>query len=197
MEGQAEQGELFEFQADRQLDLGLGEDGAVWFTGGEAFADEPGPAADSSSGAGVLPRKRSRYSSAQRVYFDRLEQGDYNAYAGGLLFAPLLEQYEFLPTLKRVIDIPTHEGYSLDELCLTLLYADVFGFRSMEDFKRAYCEEFGVLIGRTKSPSVFTLRRFLHKVRTCLRPVVSKRISTRPSRRIWHSCDGCHCLSVM
>jgi len=32
---------------------------------------------------------------------------------------------------------------------------------------------------------------------TCLRPVVSKRISTRPSRRIWHSCDGCHCLSVM
>jgi len=165
VEGQAEQGELFEFQADRQLDLGLGEDGSVWFAGGEALADEPVPAADNSSGAGVLPRKRSRYSSAQRVYFDRLEQGDYNAYAGGLLFAPLLEQYEFVPTLKRVIDIPTHEGYSLDELCLTLLYADVFGFRSMEDFKRAYPEEFGVLIGRTQSPSVFTLRRFLHKVR--------------------------------
>ncbi len=96
---------------------------------------------------------------------DQGEQGDYNAYAGGLLFVPLLEQYEFLPTLKRVIDIPTSEGYSLDELCLTLLYTDVFGFRSMEDFKRAYPEEFGVLIGRAQSPSVFTLRRFLHKVR--------------------------------
>ncbi len=165
VEGSSEQGELFNFQADRQLDLGLDEDTEAWFTDREALADEPRSVPDRSSDAGVLPRKRSRYSSAQRVYFDRLEQGDYNAYAGGLLFAPLLEQYEFLPTLKRVIDIPTHEGYSLDELCLTLLYSDVFGFRSMEDFKRAYSEEFGVLIGRAQSPSVFTLRRFLHKVR--------------------------------
>ena len=164
-DGQAEQGELFRFQADRQLDLGFDAGEDVCFTDGEALADEPRPAADGSSDAGAFPRKRWRYSSAQRIYFDRLEQGDYNAYAGGLLFAPLLEQYEFLPTLKRVIDIPTHEGYSLDELCLTLLYADVFGFRSMEDFKRAYAEEFGVLIGRSHSPSVFTLRRFLHKVR--------------------------------
>ena len=160
-----EQGELFEFQADRQLDLGFDENAEDWFSDGDALADEPRPGADGSSDVGVFPRKRCRYSSAQRIYFDRLEQGDYNAYAGGLLFAPLLEQYEFLPTLKRVIDIPTHEGYSLDELCLTLLYADLFGFRSMEDFKRAYPEEFGVLIGRTQSPSVFTLRRFLHKVR--------------------------------
>ena len=29
-----------------------------------------------------------------------------------------------------------------------MLYADVFGFRSMEDFKRAYSEEFGVLIAQ-------------------------------------------------
>jgi hypothetical protein len=42
---------------------------------------------------------------------------------------------------------------------------DVFGFRSLEDFKRAYPEEFGVLVGRRQSPSLFTLRRFLHKVR--------------------------------
>jgi len=163
--GQAEQGELFNFQADRQLDLGLDEEGDAWFTDGEALRGETRPVPERLCDAGVFPRKRCRYSSAQRVYFDRLEQGDYNAYAGGLLFAPLLEQYEFLPTLKRVIDIPTHEGYSLNELCLTLLYSDVFGFRSMEDFKRAYPEEFGVLIGRAQSPSVFTLRRFLHKVR--------------------------------
>ncbi len=30
-------------------------------------------------------------------------------------------QYDILSMLKRVIDIPTHEGYSLDALCLTLL----------------------------------------------------------------------------
>ena len=35
----------------------------------------------------------------------------------------------------------------------------------MEDFKRAYADEFGVLIGRSQSSSVFTLRLFLHKVR--------------------------------
>jgi len=167
VEGRSEQGDLFEFQADRQLDLNLGldEDRDVWFSDGDSLTDDQIQAPEKSSGAGVSPRKRCQYSSAQRVYFDRLEQGDYNAYAGGLLFVPLLEQYEFLPTLKRVIDIPTHEGYSLDELCLTLLYADLFGFRSMEDFKRAYPEEFGVLIGRAQSPSVFTVRRFLHKVR--------------------------------
>ena len=164
---QGEQGELFEFQADRQLDLelGLSEYTGAWFADDETVGEEQSPVPDSATDAVAVPRKRCRYSSAQCIYFDRLEQGDYNAYAGGLLFAPLLERYEFLPTLKRVIDIPTSEGYSLDELCLTLLYADVFGFRSMEDFKRAYPEEFGVLIGRVQSPSVFTLRRFLHKVR--------------------------------
>src|SRR5207245_9295082 len=64
-----------------------------------------------------------------------------------------------------IITTATHEGYSLAELALTLFYLAVFGFRSLEDFKRAYAEEFGVLMGRTQSPSLFTLRRFLHKVR--------------------------------
>ena len=124
-------------------------------------------AAGSEAGATELGRGRRRdsYSPAQRVYLDRLEQGAYNAYAGGLLFAPLLARYDFLPTLSRVITIPTHEGYSLEELGLTLFYLDVFGFRSMEDFKRAYPEEFGLLMGRAQSPSLFTLRRFLHKAR--------------------------------
>jgi len=108
---------------------------------------------------------RPNYSPAQRVYLDQLEQGDYNAYAGGLLLAPLLARYDFLPTLRGMIAIRTYEGYRLEELSLTLLYLDVFGFRSMEDFKRAYREEYGVLVGRCQSLSLFTLRRFLHKVR--------------------------------
>jgi transposase len=112
-----------------------------------------------------VPRALRYYSRAQRRYLGQLEQGYYNAYAGGLLFAPLMEQYSFTPTLKRVIDIATYEGYSFEELCTTLFYLDVFGFRSLEDFKRVYPEEFGLLIGRSTSPSLFTLRRFLHKVR--------------------------------
>jgi transposase len=32
---------------------------------------------------------------------------------------------------KRVIDFATYEGYSFEELCTTLFYLDVFGFRSL------------------------------------------------------------------
>ena len=111
-------------------------------------------------------KDRSFYSPAQRMYLDQLEQGGYSTYAGGLLFTPLLEQYNFLKTIKQVIDIETHEGYSLDELCLSLFYFDLFKiFESMENFKTAYPEEFGILVGRASGPSTFTLRRFLHKVR--------------------------------
>jgi hypothetical protein len=113
--------------------------------------------------AAVKPRRY--YSPGQRMYLDQLKQGVYSAYAGGLLYAPFLRQYPFFTTVRKVIDIPAHEGYSLEELCGTLFYLDVFGFRSMEDFKRVYPEEFGPLIGRSSSPSHFTLRRFLHHVR--------------------------------
>lgn len=110
-------------------------------------------------------RPRRYYSSAQRGCLDQLERGDYNTYAGGLLFVPLLERYSYLPTIKKVIDIETYEGYTLEELCLTLFYFDTFGFRSLEDYKRACSEEFGTLIGRSYSPSLFTLRRFLHRLK--------------------------------
>lgn len=124
-------------------------------------------AAGGKAGAADLGRgwQRDSYSPAQRVYLDGLEQGAYNAYAGGLLFVPMLARYNFVPTLSRVIKMVTHEGYSLAELGLALFYLDAFGFRSLEDFKRAYAEEFGVLMGRVQSPSLFTLRRFLHQLR--------------------------------
>src|SRR5438309_1085117 len=66
-------------------------------------------------GAAELGRgwQRDSYSPAQRVYLDQWEQGAYNAYAGGLLFAPLLARYQFIPTLSRIITTATHEGYSL------------------------------------------------------------------------------------
>ncbi len=171
--GAVVQAELFALEPEPQLVLPL-EGSAVQFraVGTDSIAERQSGtvtnnAAGEEVGAAELGRGRQRnsYSSAQRVYLDRLEQGAYNAYAGGLLFAPLLARYQFLPTLSRVITTAAHEGYSLAELALTLFYLDVFGFRSLEDFKRAYPEEFGVLMGRTLSPSLFTLRRFLHKVR--------------------------------
>jgi len=171
--GAVVQGELFGLPQEQQLVLGLEGDGAPLTKGvgasrGQEKEKALGQTGAPASQAGGQERGigfRRSYSSAQRVYLDQLEQGAYNTYVGGLLFVPLLARYNFLPTLRRVITISTHEGYSLDELGLTLFYLDVFGFRSMEDFKRAYREEFGVLLGRAQSPSLFTLRRFLHKVR--------------------------------
>jgi transposase len=172
--GAVVQAELFAREPEPQLVLPL-EGSAVPFSEPVSTGSIPesqsetvtSNAAGEEAGAAELGRgwRRDSYSSAQRVYLDRLEQGAYNAYAGGLLFAPLLARYHFLPTLSRVITTATQEGYSLAELALTLFYLDLFGFRSLEDFKRAYPEEFGVLMGRTQSPSLFTLRRFLHKVR--------------------------------
>jgi len=165
------QGELFAPEPEPQLVLPLtGHDAQPADKVGASSAPEKeseANAARDKAAAADLARgwRRDSYSPAQRAYLDRLEQGAYNAYAGGLLFVPLLARYNFVPPLSRVIRIATHEGYSLEELALTLFYLDVFGFRSLEDFKRAYAEEFGVLMGRTQSPSLFTLRRFLHKVR--------------------------------
>jgi len=171
-QGGVVQGELFEVGDPKQLLLSLGHEpdnpGRQERSGGperEGGIEPAGLVGDEAAGPEMGIGSRRNYSSAQRVYLDQLEQGAYNTYAGGLLFAPLLAQYSFLPTLRRVITIPTHEGYSLDELGLTLFYLDVFGFRSLEDFKRAYPEEFGLLMGRTQSPSLFTLRRFPHKMR--------------------------------
>lgn len=172
-DGGAVQKELLNFGNQQQLPLNLdppigapAPDPDRWpapekekaMSAGRALGDRLG---DSTVGS----KARRSYSGGQRLYLDQLEQGTDNAYAGGLLFVPLLGRYQFLPTLRKVITFPTHEGYSLEELALTLFYLDVFGFRSLEDFKRAYPEEFGVLLGRSQSPSLFTLRRFLHKVR--------------------------------
>jgi hypothetical protein len=168
----AVQSELFEPPPDQQLSLRLerGSGDRSPSTGSssteveKSSGSQPGQA-PGSAGSGWPRQARRSHSRAQRVYLDRLEQGEDNAYAGGLLLTPLLARYRFLPTLSRVITIPTHEGYSLEELALSLFYLDLFGFRSLEDFKRAYPEEFGVLVGRAHSPSLFTLRRFLHQVR--------------------------------
>ena len=171
-EAAAVQRELFEPPPDKQLSLrlesGSGDPSPSTGTSRaeveKGSGGQPGQAPE-GDGSGWTRQARRSHSRAQRVYLDRLEQGEDNAYAGGLLLTPLLARHRFLPALSQVITIPIHEGYRLDELALSLFYLDLFGFRSLEDFKRAYPEEFGVLVGRAHSPSLFTLRRFLHQVR--------------------------------
>lgn len=162
-----EQMKLFEMEDEgqRHLDFGIGRELSKKATGIPNREEKIEAERELPYSPAVMKRERSMYSQAQRVYLDQLEEGQYNAYAGGFLFVPLLERYSFLATLRRIMNISIYEGYSLEELCLTLFYLDTFGFRSMEDFKRVCPDEFGVLLGRLSSPSRFTLRRFLHKVR--------------------------------
>jgi transposase len=150
--------------ADESLELDFKEADDV--KSDELSAETKGSVgSDRDSDLTNMAKDRSCYSQAERIYLDELERGVWSAYAGGLLFVPLIGQYHFLEMIKRVIDIPTHEGYSLQQLSLTLFYFDVFEFRSIEDFKTVYPEEYGPLIGRAGSPSIYTLRRFLHRVR--------------------------------
>ena len=165
-----DQGDLFNHQGDEQLSFSFDWHGESEQNSSEEKTGKKKDEAIAEEGRGAVfreveTRARRYYSRVQRIYLDQLEQGDYNAYAGALLFTPLLVQYPFLPTIEEVIDISAHERYGLEELCQTLFYFDVFGFHSLEDYKRAYPEEFGILIGRTHSPSRYTLRRFLHRVR--------------------------------
>ena len=152
--------EQSEFKFDGQLELRFTKPAVR-----EAIADKKDCGEETKIEKAVSALKRSNYSQAERIYLDQLEQGQYSAYAGGLLFVPLLQQYSFLPIIKQTINVETYEGYSLGQLCLTLFYFDLFRFQSMEDFKTVYPEEFGLLVGKSSSPSIFTLRRFLHKVR--------------------------------
>lgn len=71
---------------------------------------------------------RRNYSATQRMYLGQWERGDYNAYAGGLLFSPLLRKYEYLQSTRSVYNVESFEGYSLDEFSLTLFHYDLLAF---------------------------------------------------------------------
>ena len=102
-----------------------------------------------------------RYSRAERKYLDDLECGQYNAYAGGLLFNVLLEKYNYISTIKRIINFQTENDCDFRQLCLTMFHYDLFGFSSIRNYSYAYSEEFGLLIGRGNSPCRQTLQKFL------------------------------------
>lgn len=131
----------------------------------EAIKEEDKHGVNTKISLNFKKKRLSYYSEMEREYLKRLERGEYSSYGAGLLLVPMLTKYKFIETIKEVIKTDTHEGYKLEQLVLTLFYFSLLGFKSIEDFKTCYSDEFGILIGRTNSPSIYTLRRFLHKVR--------------------------------
>ena len=170
--GESGQGNLFEYFGERddsQLELpliceGKTEEQAKGSEKIEKQKKRNNMELLESPGIALEKKNRSIYSRAERMYLDLLERGQYSTYAGGLLYLPLLQRYNFLPIIKEVIKIDKKNDYTLEQLCLSFFYYNVFGFRSIENFKTAYTEEFGLLIGKVSSPSVYTLRRFLGEI---------------------------------
>lgn len=160
-----QQDNLFEEGENRQLELELGNNRETEELDSVKHEDEA-ERGEVNIHLNCSKKGLQHYSTAERTYLDKLEQGGYSMYGGGLLLVPFLKRYNFLPIIKRIINIKTQEGYCLEQLCLTLFYFDIFGFRSIENFKTVYPEEFGILIGKTSSPSIFTLRRVLEKVKS-------------------------------
>jgi transposase len=115
LDGAGVQGELFDAERERQLVLNLnpganplGEPSLGGSGSQKEAAARQGLGWGDQAGVQQTGRgSRRDYSPAQRVYLDQLEQGAYNAYAGGLLFAPLLAHYGFVPTLRKIITLPT------------------------------------------------------------------------------------------
>src|SRR5258708_30676452 len=112
------QGELLGREPERQLCLslnGAGDERGAGPAGGGgpgglsvSSVSEQGPEMAGDGGArGRDPGPRPNYSPAPRVYFGSVGQGDYNAYAGGLLFVALLARPDFLATLSKVLPIET------------------------------------------------------------------------------------------
>jgi transposase len=110
--GESGQGNLFEYFGERddsqlELPLILGE-------GTRKQTNERGeiekkkknnPKLLESPEIALEKKNRSIYSRAERMYLDLLERGQYSTYAGGLLYLPLLQRYNFLPIIKEVIKI--------------------------------------------------------------------------------------------
>jgi transposase len=86
-------------------------------------------------------------------------------YAGGFLLQPFLEQIDPSGLFRqsqdacgKTMEWCNHE-YGLYRLMTTLIFLLWFRFSSIEDFKFVQPQEFGVLLGRNRAPSVKTLRR--------------------------------------
>jgi transposase len=86
-------------------------------------------------------------------------------YAGGFLLQPFLTQIDPSGLFRQAQDTCgktmewCHHGYGLYRLMTTLIFLLWFRFSSIEDFKFVQPQEFGVLLGGNRAPSVKTLRR--------------------------------------
>lgn len=122
--------------------------------GDRAEPDEPDPAHTTPPSL----------TAADRRYLARLRQGIDTAYGGGLLVVPFLILTQFPLLITRGLAGLPQGYYTPVQMGLTFFYLALFGIPSLEAVKRLVKGEFGVLLGRRRSPGLSKLRRFLKAV---------------------------------
>jgi len=89
-------------------------------------------------------------------------------YAGGFLLLPFLSQIDPSGLFRQAQEACgktmawCSHGYDLYQFMTTLIFLMWYRFSSIEDFKFVQPQEFGVLLGDNRAPSVKTLRRSFH-----------------------------------
>ncbi len=108
--------------------------------------------------------KPARQTAADRVYLARLREGVDTAYGGGLLLVPFLLLIQFPGLINSHLSGLAGGYYGLVQLGLTFFYLVLFGLFNLEQVKRMSKGEFGLLLGRRRSPGLTLLRSCLRKL---------------------------------
>lgn len=108
--------------------------------------------------------KPARQTTADRVYLAQLREGVHTAYGGGLLLVPFLLLIQFPALINSHLTGLAGGYYGLVQLGLTFFYLVLFGLFNLEQVKLMSKGEFGLLLGRRRSPGLTLLRSCLKKL---------------------------------
>jgi len=98
--------------------------------------------------------------STEQILIERLSQGARNAFAGGLMHQLFLQEFGF-DALVRPYPLLAGSTYQAGNILGMLLHSVLWGIRSVEALKLVNPSEFGLLLGRSRSPDKETIRERL------------------------------------
>lgn len=130
---------------------------AITVSQDETDSSQPCPAVGAQTGT-------ASYTAADRRYLARLRMGIDIVFGGGFLVVPFLMLIQFPWLMTRQLSGAPQGYYSLVQMALTFFYLALFGLPSLEMVKMLVKSEFGVLLGRRRSPGLTKLRSFLKAV---------------------------------
>jgi hypothetical protein len=128
----------------RQLELNFEADPQFRQAAGE-FSQEPGPAPERTT---------------EQTLVERLSHGVRNDFAGGLMHQLFLQKFDFEAFL-RPYPLLAGSTYKARDVLGTLLHSALWEISSIEALKLINASDFGLLLGRSRSPDKETLRERL------------------------------------